>query len=458
MDPQLTSLMGQVIDGTYFVESLIGTGGTGAVYRARHVRTEGTFAIKVLFADVCWDADLRRRFRREARISSLLRHSGIVQVLGFGELEDRRPYIVMEHLEGANLLEHMTRTGRFTVARTLRLARQLGSALYAAHRCGIVHRDLKPGNILLIEQDEGDAVSEQVKVIDFGMSRIRGLLGSEEVTCEHLIIGTPQYLSPEGARGENSQIDGRSDQFSMAVILYRMLTARLPFDGAHLGQTLERIVSAAPIPIGALRADAPPHMAAAIGRALSKAKEDRFPTVVEFVRALEGLAPQQVAPPSPPPERSGVVAVRFLPPSGETPRVLGPAAGPGRLRRIVLAGGGAVIAAALGLTALLGPPARPTEGPPSHREAPARSSILLPPPSEIPAEEPPPAGMKADLSRTSTSDGSLRGGPPGWRGRRARPRARDAHSWARSPVHGIRCARPHDRGAGERGVGAAGRP
>lgn len=286
-------LLGRTLNRTYYVERLLGGGGMGAVYAARHVRTGGLFAVKVLHRETATDSEIYKRFQDEARIVSGLRHPHIVQVTDFDCDEDGTPFIVMELLEGEDLYQRLCRVRRLSLPEVLDIARQVGSALHAAHEKGIVHRDVKPQNIFLVRHEIAEVVEEVAKVVDFGISKIRRSDG--QMTRDLTLLGTPQFMSPEAAVGQNSALDGRADQWSLAVIAYLCLSGRLPFDGDNPMGVLFKVVHEAQTPLPQLVPDVPPHVASAIEKALSKKKDDRFPRMVDFVRAILG---QQQAVPS----------------------------------------------------------------------------------------------------------------------------------------------------------------
>lgn len=280
-------LIGRTLGRTYQVERLLGGGGMGAVYAARHVRTGGLFALKILHRETAADADIYKRFQDEARTVSALRHPHIVQVTDFDKDEDGTPFIVMELLEGEDLYARLCRVGRLPVEAVLDIGRQVGSALHAAHDKGIIHRDIKPQNIFLVRHEVAEMVTEVAKVVDFGISKIRRT--GQQMTRDMTILGTPQFMSPEAALGQNSQLDGRADQWSLAVIMYLALTGQLPFDGENLVGVLYKVVHEQPVPLRQLAPEVPETLVVAIERAMSKRKDDRFPRMVDFVRAMTGL-------------------------------------------------------------------------------------------------------------------------------------------------------------------------
>jgi serine/threonine-protein kinase len=284
-------MIGRTLARTYQIERLLGGGGMGAVYAAKHVRTGGIFAVKLLHRETATDAEIYKRFQDEARTISALRHPHIVQVTDFDRDDDGTPFIVMELLEGEDLYQRLCRVGKLPLEPVLDIGRQVGSALHAAHEKGIIHRDVKPQNIFLVRHDIADVVSEVAKVVDFGISKIRRTGAGAQMTRDMTILGTPQFMSPEAALGQNSQLDGRADQWSLAVIMYLALAGQLPFDGENLVGVLYMVVHEQPTPLKQLAPEVPDHLVDAIARAMSKKKEERFPRMADFVRAIIAQAP-----------------------------------------------------------------------------------------------------------------------------------------------------------------------
>lgn len=278
-------LVGAVLANTYRIEKMINEGGMGAIYRARHIRTGGTCAVKILHSRSAQNSELYERFQDEARIISSLHHPNIVTVMDLDKDQTGCAFIVMELLEGEDLQDRLERLGKLPLEEALEIIKQIGSALQAAHQRGVIHRDLKPRNVFLAQQDVGGKMIEIAKVIDFGVSKIPR--PSDRATKDLLVLGTPRYMAPEGAMGQNSQIDGRSDQWSVAVILYRMLAGKLPFDQESVIDLFKQVINDDPTPLETLVPELPANIAVAVKRALSKKKEARYPTMVEFLAALE---------------------------------------------------------------------------------------------------------------------------------------------------------------------------
>jgi serine/threonine-protein kinase len=290
--------VGTVISGTYTIEALIGRGGMGAVFLATHNRLPGKkVAIKLIHAELA-DQEVLARFKREAEIASMLGHPNIVGVENFDVMPDGTPYLVLEYLEGETLA-HRLRAGRMAVAPAMSIVRQIGSALQAAHRAGIVHRDLKPQNIFLVPTEFDGRVVEVAKVLDFGISKMRG---SQTVkTQESALLGTPQYMAPEQATGQHSAVDERTDLFALGAIVYEMLAGKPAFQGSSIPEVVFKVVYEQPVPLEQVATEVPAAIAAAVARALAKQQDERFANINELVEALTGKPlPERRAPGSPP--------------------------------------------------------------------------------------------------------------------------------------------------------------
>ncbi|WP_223646210.1 serine/threonine-protein kinase [Corallococcus sp. EGB] len=293
-----------VLRNTYKVVSVLGRGGMGSVFLAQHLRLPGKqVAVKVLRVGDHVGPELHVRFRREAEIASRLGHPNIVEVLDFDTLEDGSPFLVLEYLRGESLADRLRR-GRLTLEEVFSFTRQMGSALQAAHRAGIVHRDLKPANIFLVPTDSGGVVGERVKLLDFGISKV---MSSETLqTQEAVLIGTPQYMSPEQAQGMNSRIDARTDLFALGGIVFEMISGMTPFGGGSLAQIIYRVVHEPPVSLTTLMPELPPNVPRAVSRALEKNPDHRHPDVASFIAELTGMTLQSL------PETEEQIAARTL--------------------------------------------------------------------------------------------------------------------------------------------------
>jgi serine/threonine-protein kinase len=277
---------GTPLDNTYQVVRFLGRGGMGDVYEVKHARLAGRYAAKLLSSDLADNAQAFSRFQREALIASGLSHPNIVNVIDFCHLSDGLPCLVMEFLDGVDLAQVLA-LGQMSLMRTLRLVRQIVSALSTLHGHQIIHRDLKPQNIFVLPEHDGEP--ERVKLVDFGLAKRSN--PSMVVTHDRTLLGTPQYMAPEQALGSAENVGPEADQFSLAAIVFEMLGGRHPFGGEVLSTVLYRIVHEPPTPLASLCPHVPPHVVAAIERALSKDRQARFPSVKAFLQALEGEGP-----------------------------------------------------------------------------------------------------------------------------------------------------------------------
>ncbi len=304
-NPAHALLIGRTLGQKYTIEALVGTGGMGCVYRARQVVLDKVVAIKVLHRELADEPRFIARFEREALSASRLDHPNSLRVLDFGS-DDGLLYIVMEYVAADDLLTLMNREWPLSDERIACILSQVLAALGVAHDLGIVHRDLKPENILVVSGTDDDGLpADVVKVCDFGVAKIepRAEVTStsfvRRLTVEGLAIGTPDYMSPEQARGES--VDGRSDLYSIGVVLYHLLAGRAPFVAdSPLGVALQH-VSDDPVPPSRHR-DVHPSLEAVCLRALAKRPEDRFQSAREMRRALRGAIDETPATsPSAPP-------------------------------------------------------------------------------------------------------------------------------------------------------------
>lgn len=281
---------GKIIREKYEVQECIGSGGMAVVYRARHVAFKEEVALKVVSSRLLSDDMFLKRFRTEAVITRKLRHPNAVRVDDLDSTEDGRPFIVMELVAGESLRSAMRHGGPLGAARSLDIACQIVAALGAAHDLGIIHRDIKPDNVLLVSKPDG---KDFVKVLDFGIARIRDAReqGIEQTeTHTGMVMGTPQYLSPEQAVGaKGDAIDGRADFYSLGLVLYEMLTGAPPFQADNgIGMLIHHIHSV-PKPPHLMRPDLQiPHMVSAlVMKALEKDRNLRFATAKDFLSALQ---------------------------------------------------------------------------------------------------------------------------------------------------------------------------
>ena len=272
---------GTVLGAMFRVLRPIAVGGMGAIYAATHTRLAGRYAVKVLHGSGGGE-NAFERFRREAEVTSALRHPHIVQVLDFHQMDDGRPYMVMEFLDGVDLRERLRQSGPLAPARAVRIVEQVASALGAAHHAGITHRDLKPENLFCLAAPGAD--EEFVKVLDFGMSKLRH---ASKITADAALIGTPPYMAPEQAAAQQDQIGPATDQFALAAIFYEMLTGQVAFRGNTPTEVLAAVIHREPQPIPDPRLG--PYEPV-VRKGLSKARERRYPDIAAFAQAVRAAA------------------------------------------------------------------------------------------------------------------------------------------------------------------------
>ncbi len=297
-------LLGRRLNDTYIVDSVLGEGGMGRVYRARHTRIpQKLFALKVLRPDLARDADQLARFQREAEAAACVSHPNVVGVYDVGRTPDGYSYLVCELLSGRDLDAHIEKFGKVDVVTAVRMALQICDALVAAHREAVVHRDLKPQNVFLLADATGHVPTHPtVKVLDFGLSRFLDDADAQ-LTKTGMIMGTPSFMTPEQANGKRG--DHRVDIYGIGAILYASLTGRAPFEEETLHATvLAVMMNEAPRP-RSLNPDIPETLELVIQRAMAKNPDQRYATVAELKLALEAFDPSTLesllpAPPSAP--------------------------------------------------------------------------------------------------------------------------------------------------------------
>jgi len=278
-----------IVADKYELVREIGRGGMGAVWEAQHVSLGRRVAIKFIEADLADNADARRRFENEARAAAALDSRYAAQVFDHGVTDDGRPFIVMELLAGESLASRVSRSA-LSLSEIARVVRDVARGLGRAHERGIIHRDLKLENVFLSRGSDGD--EEVAKVLDFGVAKVLRPLGVADVatsmTRSGTLLGTPYYMSPEQARGLS--IDQRSDIWSLAVVVYRCVTGRFPFEGASIGDLLVKIcVDPIPVP-SQVDAALPQAFDAWMQRALARDPAHRFASVREMSDALDAIA------------------------------------------------------------------------------------------------------------------------------------------------------------------------
>jgi serine/threonine protein kinase len=311
--------VGEVLDGRYEILAPLAEGGMGAVYRARRILLGDDVAIKVILAGTEGPAPLER-FVRESRACAQLRHPNIVSILDYNADDPQRPFLVMELLSGPSLKDQLVATGPLTVEELQRIMPPICTALSLAHGRGIVHRDLKPANIVAHDFGGGDRV---YKVVDFGVANVRQATDETRLTGSHQFIGTVAYASPEQLTG--GRIDARSDVYSLGVVIFELITGRLPFEGADpMAVVSAHLSKRAPLP-SAVKSGLPPWVDVAVSRSLAKDPDDRWPDIAALGRALSSAESLRASTASAQINVGGLLGTYEI----------GEALGPGRLGSIV---------------------------------------------------------------------------------------------------------------------------
>jgi tRNA A-37 threonylcarbamoyl transferase component Bud32 len=279
------SWVGSVLNGTYRIEERLGAGGMGAVYAARHLRTGRRYAVKALLPDARISPDALKRFEREATAASALGHPNIIGVHDFHESGGTH-YLVMDLVNGETLDKRLTRVGSIPFLEARQIALDLASGLAAAHDAGLLHRDLKPANVFLASQPSG---GDRAIVLDFGLVKPMDDAVVSRITVSGAAVGTPMYMSPEQARGET--LDARSDLYSLAAVLYEMVTGAPPFLDRTLANVYARLLTtAAPAASSVAARPLPRELDDVLARALAKTPDERYPTARDFAAALESIS------------------------------------------------------------------------------------------------------------------------------------------------------------------------
>ena len=401
-------LVGQVVADRYHVVKKLGEGGMGQVYLAEHVKMGRRSAIKVMNPSMVHDPDAVARFNREASNASRITHPNVCAIYDFGETPDGLIYLAMEFIEGEPLTDLLARDGALPLARAASIFLQTADALQAAHDLGIVHRDLKPDNIMLSRRKGG---GDTVKVVDFGIAKaVGGDEAGQKVTKTGLVVGTPEFMSPEQLSGDT--LDGRSDLYSLALVLYRMLSGKLPFEATTVQETMIKRLTDEPTKLADARPDLsfPAGLQPVIDTALARTPAERYQSVAKFaadIGAIIGVARSSAVPHTRGPDTDS--KTQLLDPRSATPttRISAQVRGPAQTRKplwaavlglvMLVAGGGAWVVLSGGnkatgrTTADSGavsgdtsrrptrttPPAAPPSAPPAGPTAPPRATLNL---------------------------------------------------------------------------------
>src|SRR5216110_950813 len=290
-----SDLVGQVVADRYHVVKKLGEGGMGQVYLAEHVKMGRRSAIKVMNPSMVHDPDAVARFNREASNASRITHPNVCAVYDFGETTDGMIYLAMEFIEGEPLTALLERDGALPVPRAAGIFLQVADALQAAHDLGIVHRDLKPDNVMLTRRKGG---ADAVKVVDFGIAKAIGgdqAGAGQKVTKTGLVVGTPEFMSPEQLSGDT--LDGRSDLYSLALVFFRMLSGKLPFEATTVQETMIKRLTDEPTKLAEARPDLsfPAGLQPVLDTALARTPTERYQTVAKFAADVAAVTGRPTA-------------------------------------------------------------------------------------------------------------------------------------------------------------------
>ena len=287
--PDVPLTEGEILAGKYRVERILGRGGMGVVVAAQHIHLRQRVAIKFLLPDAT--GEVVARFLREARAAVRLKSEHVTRVLDVGEMPGGAPFMVMEYLEGSDLSRVVRKRGALPVEEAVDYLLQACEAIAEAHSLGIVHRDLKPANLFLTKGADG---SDIVKVLDFGISKDSGQAGEGEeemqLTRTTAVLGSPYYMAPEQMRSTRS-VDARADIWSLGIILYQLLTKKVPFKADSFVELALMVVNEEPKPPSSLRPEIPPGLEAVVLRTMRKKPDERYLNVAEFAAALAPFGP-----------------------------------------------------------------------------------------------------------------------------------------------------------------------
>jgi len=280
-----SNMAGQVLDGRYAIVKKVGEGGMSFVYLAHDVSTNERYAIKILSPALSKDENSMARLRREASLGIRLAHPNVCNIVRLGETEDGLVYVVMPYVEGEILADRNHRLGVMPLAQTVEFIVQMCEGLNVAHELKIVHRDLKPENVMVCKREDG---SEFVVVMDFGLAKERKAGGElEKLTATGIILGTPEFMSPEQLRGK--PLDARTDIYSLTLMMYEMLTGKLPFEGRTQQEMMIARLRSDPIPLSQRRPGMqfPEAVEKVLAKGMARNSEDRYATTLEFADALK---------------------------------------------------------------------------------------------------------------------------------------------------------------------------
>jgi eukaryotic-like serine/threonine-protein kinase len=287
--PKQDALVGKTIKGRYRVIEKLGEGGMSVVYLGEQINVERKVALKVLHAEYARDEAFVRRFRQEAKLAPSLNHRNVIQIYDFDQAEDGNLFIAMEYLVGNNLKE-VIRAGTLEISRAVNLGVQIADGLSAAHRAGVIHRDIKPENIMVVGR------GDDVKLMDFGIARLRETGASTRLTRAGMIMGTPAYMAPEQIEG--NEINEKTDVYAFGIVLYEMLSKTVPFTAPTPAAVLMKHLKETPVPLRKLRRDVPAQLERIVIQALEK-KPERRPAKMEEISDSLRQVERELAPITP---------------------------------------------------------------------------------------------------------------------------------------------------------------
>jgi serine/threonine-protein kinase len=280
---------GSVLDGKYEIVQRLGSGGMGEVYLVRHLHLQELRVVKILRQDLAADPSAQKRFMREARLATQIKHPNVATLYDFSRLEDGSFYMVWEHIEGDDVGDRLRRSGPFPLPLAVQLGIQALRGLEAIHQSGVIHRDLSPDNLMLTEDRRGQTA---IKIIDLGLARTLEADANFEITQVGMFMGKLQYCSPEQAGTTGGPtLDARSDLYSFALVLYEMITGRPPFDSENQAGFIFKRLSEDPLPLVGRnpQVDVPAELDRVVRQALERDRERRFPDAAHFIQALERI-------------------------------------------------------------------------------------------------------------------------------------------------------------------------
>jgi serine/threonine protein kinase len=279
---------GSILDGKYEIVQRLGSGGMGEVYLVRHVHLQELRVVKILRQDLAADPSAQKRFTREARLATQIKHPNVAILYDFSTLQDGSFYMVWEHIQGQDVGDRLRRVGPYPVATAVRLGIQALQGLEAVHASGIIHRDLSPDNLMITEEKSGNL---RLKIIDLGLARTLEADGNFEITQVGMFMGKLQYCSPEQASPGDLALDNRSDLYSFALVLYEMIVGLPPFDSENQHGFIFKRLSEDPLPLRGRNphVDVPADLDRVLRQALERDREQRFPDARAFIQALEKI-------------------------------------------------------------------------------------------------------------------------------------------------------------------------